>query len=271
MSENKVKTIYDQLAIYASTSRASHKEDNYLYPIHKKLILPHGDDLFDLILREIPIKKSSHVLDLGCGVGYGLLFYHKKLNCSGTGISISLKEIHLAKANAERLNAGSNCLFIQQSYDQAIDGLYDIILAVESLKHSPELKQTFQNIQKNLKPGGKLIIVEDFLQSSEDISLKHISGYQKFWALYQVYKESDYESQISLYPDLNFRYLNLSEYLVKRSSFSLWLLTTVSAMLKYLPINKFSKLAQVYLGGFYLENLYKSGNMAYKILLVEKS
>ncbi len=70
---------YDVRHIYETLSGTeSRLNPDVAYPIHKKLNFGSEsafNDLYDWIFNYINIPHSGHILDVGCGVGYGSFFY----------------------------------------------------------------------------------------------------------------------------------------------------------------------------------------------------
>ena len=47
-------------------------------------------------------------------------------------------------------------------------GRFDLIVAVESLKHSPDIDVTLARLREALRPGGRIVIVDDFFRGDDD-------------------------------------------------------------------------------------------------------
>lgn len=190
----KVEDIYNALLKFEAGKKPK------LYPIHKKLQFEKSEhfknyeDIADWIVANIQLNENSNVLDAGCGVGYVLLKLCKTFGCKGLGISLSSDEIQAAKTNANALqtNLKTPCEFKVQNFDTLKNGNFDLIIAIESIKHSTDVEQTLQVFQQNLSEHGQLIIVEDFLQASHK---KHpyTHAFSKAWHVPKVYTETEFE------------------------------------------------------------------------------
>ena len=118
----------------------------------------------DLIRRLPPVAATPHVIDLGCGVGASLCYLAARLPLRGTGITLSPVQAALA---ARRIrDAGlTECI-------QCLEGDYcdlppivdpaDLAYAIESFVHVPIAVRFFEECRRLIRPGGTLVIVDDF-------------------------------------------------------------------------------------------------------------
>jgi predicted TPR repeat methyltransferase len=81
------------------------------------------------LAAELP--SDAAVLDIGCGSGYPIAKYLSEHNFSVTGIDLSEKMIEKAKA----LNLKKASFFAADFMDWQADGLYDAVIAFDSLWH----------------------------------------------------------------------------------------------------------------------------------------
>jgi cyclopropane fatty-acyl-phospholipid synthase-like methyltransferase len=113
----------------------------------------------DLILLEIEATRSERprVLDLGCGVGASLLYLLERREVEGFGITLSREQYEIARRSQGVLF--SNGDFCRDSLPPSIDVAYGI----ESFVHASDAPLFFENVSRSLAPGGRLILVDDFL------------------------------------------------------------------------------------------------------------
>ena len=55
----------------------------------------------EVMMEAAQIKQADKVLDAGCGVGGSSIFIATVLGCAVTGITLSERQMQLAKANAK--------------------------------------------------------------------------------------------------------------------------------------------------------------------------
>ena len=131
-----------------------------------QLILTHGFDGSDT-----PI-----VWDLGCGVGASMGYLAEQLEqlvATFKGVTISSVQHQIATQNiASRSDStievyqGNFCdTPLLEKLEQA--GNPSLVYMIESFVHGTCPEQLFKNLAKALRPGGRLIICDDFLAYSE--------------------------------------------------------------------------------------------------------
>lgn len=138
----------------------------------------------DLILTELrnvaPIPK---VLDMGCGVGASLLYLAQRRAIVGEGITISpLQASHAtelfesARMNTLRCCSGNFLALPSDIHD------VDLAFSIEAFVHSPDVVGYFSQAARVVRPGGKLIVCDDFLsqRASHDPSAKEREWLQEF-------------------------------------------------------------------------------------------
>lgn len=255
MSNTAITKIYENLFQLES----GRNED--AYPIHKRLVLPNCKDIYDWLSKTYVFPKGAQVLDAGCGVGFGTILLAQQHDINITGISLSPSEIEQAKRNVHQAELQYRVGFAVQSFDELTTEYYDVIIAVESVKHSLDLNHSLQVLKNALKPGGQLIIVEDFYHLKKLNS--HAQNYIKDWALTDAFRESDY---LSVLDSKSVEWKDMTTYMTAKRTVPLYgklsLLTVGSWWRGKTSLNIY----QIFRGGIYLDLLYAGGVMSYKIL-----
>ncbi len=262
---NSVAKLYDNLFILNSK-----RKENEVYPIHKTLNYENKEikTLYSFLLKEFDISENGNLLDCGCGVGYGsLLIADEKPNLKIHGISLSGNEIELAKEASQKEGLQDRCEFKIQSFDDVPANTYDCIIAIESLKHSPDIEKTMEVLTDALRPKGKLYIIED-------VGKKPVDNFAarrqcKDWALPKICTVDDYHRVNGL---TNHCVKNMTPY-IKSPNLLLVLLRVLFGeflvLLNFLGIknNGGSKIIR---GGGYQELLYATRKIDYLILTASK-
>lgn len=112
----------------------------------------------------VDFKPGMKVLDVGCGTGSLTIAASQKLGGEGqvVGIDPSSNMVALAREKAEKEN-------VEASFQVGViekldfpDGQFDLVLSSLMMHHLPvELKEAgLQEVQRVLKPGGMVLIVE---------------------------------------------------------------------------------------------------------------
>jgi len=262
---NAVANLYDDL--FNLNSKRNKKES---YPIHKSLVYENKKikTLYDFLLAEFDIANNGYLLDCGCGVGYGsMLIAEQKFNLKVHGISLSEKEIELANNQCANRNLQDVCKFKIQSFDDVPADTYDCIIAIESLKHSPNIKKTMNALSASLRPNGKLFIIED-------VGKKPIGNFAsrrqcEDWHLPKICTVEDYQNSDKL---INKQVLNMTPFMKTPNLIYIFFRIMIAEFLvglENLGLRK-STGAKITRGGFYQELLYATDKIDYLILTASK-
>lgn len=266
----KVENIYNALFKFEVDKKPK------LYPIHKKLQFEKSEhfknyeDIADWIVANFQLSKNSNVLDAGCGVGYVLLKLCKTFGCAGLGISLSNNEIEAAITNATQLKLETPCEFKVQNFDNLQNENFDLIIAIESIKHATDVRQTLKVFQQNLSEQGQLIIVEDFLQASHK-QHPYTQAFSKAWHVPKVYTETEFEQytkQAGLQLTEN---IALSHLLIQKNKhltrLKLWATQLSSCLIK--NANQQTQL-NIYKGALIMDYFYAHQIFEYKLKVYRK-
>jgi SAM-dependent methyltransferase len=192
MSAPAVAALYDALQSYEGGRRGGGA-----YPVHKRLRLSrsrHGD-VYDWLGDRLALRSTDRVLDVGCGVGFGTIRLAERGVAGVTGLTISGRELeHAARAGARSARAES-IDFLEGSFDRLPHGPFDVIVAVESLKHSDDLRCTLGGLYGALAPGGRMVVVDDVFEG--DPSCASARSVVRDWHLATLYAEADHASALS--------------------------------------------------------------------------
>lgn len=261
--------------IYNSLFEFEEGKKKQIYPIHKKLQFEKSldfkkfTDISDWILANLELNQSSNILDAGCGVGYVLLKLCEAYKCKGLGISLSNKEIEAAKLNAQTQQLNENCLFRVQNFDDVKDETFDLVIAVESIKHSSNVKDTLVRFQQYLKEDGQILIVEDYLNPAyKNHSLTNKFSYA--WNVPIVYTENEFkdyyeQAKLSCVESIDF-----TSFIFKRNS----LLTQIKLnLLKlsnlFVSTQKKQTKLNIYKGALIMDYFYAKGIFEYKLKVLK--
>jgi SAM-dependent methyltransferase len=129
------------------------------------------DDLIADRARSLAATSSTplHLVDLGCGVGATLCYLVERLPAiRGTGVTLSPLQARIA---AERIRASGftdRVACIEADYTNLPAGLAaaDLAYAIEAFAHGPSPERFFAERRQLVRPGGLLVIVDDFRRSN---------------------------------------------------------------------------------------------------------
>ncbi|KAI0424901.1 tocopherol O-methyltransferase [Xylaria sp. FL1042] len=146
-------------------------------------------NLIKYLLEISGLPKGANVLDVGCGIGGTSRYLAKEHACSVTGITISGRQVEIAKkltrdeASANNANttadaadvypSGGNCRFVELDAEKMLqyfstDGKptahFDAVWISEALSHFPDKPLFFRSVSELLVPGksSRLVIADWF-------------------------------------------------------------------------------------------------------------
>jgi len=145
-----------------STVLRKYYEEYYNYPSEKKGgYIKLRELFFSSLLYKVflmldgdisfySIKGSGRLLDVGCNEGRGLHFYNKN-GFDAEGLEINQKAADSARRRGFVVHT-------QQMEDFHPNVLYDVVVLSNVLEHSPGPVKMLRNINRVLKPGGRVWI-----------------------------------------------------------------------------------------------------------------
>jgi 2-polyprenyl-3-methyl-5-hydroxy-6-metoxy-1,4-benzoquinol methylase len=253
-SKQDVVQLYNSL--FELEEKFKHEKN---YPIHKKLNFKNAfNDIYELIISRIDIKNKT-ILDAGCGVGFGSILLLKNGAKHVTGISISDKEIERANQGKTELNL-EEIEFKNSTFDQVEHSKYDLIICVESLKHSLNMEQSLTCLLNGLKPHGQLGIVDDFF---DGIDNQTSNAFALNWHLNFLISTKDVTCNTNGFKTT---FEDLTTFVVKKSS-----IKTTLSILFFRLFKKDSAFKKLFLGGLLLDQLYLNNQMKYQLVIISKT
>ncbi len=122
----------------------------------------------DLVGRLLELKydRPVRILDAGCGVGGTSIYLGNKFpNAKFTGITISPKQIEWATKFAKERNINKNANFLLNNYmkTEFPDEYFDGVFALESMDYAPDKRAFLKEMNRILKPGGTLVVIDPFI------------------------------------------------------------------------------------------------------------
>lgn len=174
------------------------------------------------LLTSPPSQMPPHLVDLGSGVCASLCRMAKKVPMTGTGITISPAQVALAekRIQTEGLSARVRCVegdFCALPADLAPA---DLAFAIESFVHAPDGAAFFAESAKLVRPGGYLIVCDDFLTASGRRAPRRAQGWiQRFrrgWRAGNLQTEDEARQLAERVGFVHAETLDLSTYLETR-------------------------------------------------------
>ncbi len=118
----------------------------------------------DWALRDVPVRPSDAILDIGCGGGRTV---HKLATRASEGTVFGVDYAEASVAMSRRTNAdaiASGRVRIEHGSVAALpfaERTFDLVTAVETHYYWPDLAACFGEIRRVLKPGGRFVLVAE--------------------------------------------------------------------------------------------------------------
>lgn len=176
------------------------------------------DRIAELVQRLPPSHATPHIVDLGCGVGASLCYLAKSLPVRGTGITVSPVQARLAEDRIRIAGLSDRVRCIEGDYCNLPPdiGTADVAYAIESFVHGSTPSAFFAQCARLIRPGGQLVICDDFLRLAGDAASPALERFRRGWHVHTLLGRDDlralaraagfeHESTVDLSPYLEIR------------------------------------------------------------------
>jgi cyclopropane fatty-acyl-phospholipid synthase-like methyltransferase len=131
-----------------------------------------------------PSPERLNVVDLGCGIGASLCYLAARVPVRGTGITLSPVQARFAEERIRESGFADRIRCIEGDYCDLPTGTgpADLAYAIESFSHVQDPARFFAQCRRLIRPGGLLLICDDFQRSSDEPGAAHtIERFRRGW------------------------------------------------------------------------------------------
>ena len=130
------------------------------------------EDRIAEVAQSLPVVagRPLHIVALGCGVAGSACYLAARLPVRVTGITLSPVQAGLAQTRIREAGLSDRVVCLVGDYNDLPPdvGMADLAYAIESFVHGPAPDRFFAQCGRLLKPGGVLVICDDFRRPTAD-------------------------------------------------------------------------------------------------------
>jgi SAM-dependent methyltransferase len=273
---------YEALArrVYKAASRTGVPDPAKL-AIHKPL-LPPPDGSEDLpgagsaaldawLAQKVAAQNSRHLADLGCGMGSTLIVLGGLHEAHLLGITTSPFQADIASQLVRQHGLMDRTEIRLADFEEVtLPGSIDAVLAVESTGYARDLPALARRLSEQLSVGGDLFLLDDW-RVNEGRPMGN--DYDRFLSLWGRQQIPALEELISIFTETGFTLHERVDLTAQVPPFTLLTRLRLLFLRFTLAITQSAtkrSLIAAYLGGCYLQALYKANKTAYQYLHFKK-
>lgn len=120
----------------------------------------------DEVIRALKLAPEALVADIGAGTGYFAVRFARAVPKGRVyGVDTEPDMVRYLAERAKREGVGNLTAVAAKPNDPAIPAAVDLAILVDTYHHVPDRERYFRNLQKSLKPKGRLAIIDFTLDS----------------------------------------------------------------------------------------------------------
>jgi SAM-dependent methyltransferase len=272
---------YDWLGRFQRLAGLVSRSGDSTLTVHRRLAsdrpdVPPHHVVHERLLAALPGLASPRVIDAGCGLGGTTFYLQERLGGRYDGVTLSPTQRARAESAARRRGVSESCHFHLHSFDDDLGAVAregaDLIVAIESLAHSPDPPRTIANLARALRPGGRLAIVDDVPADALSWDDPDFRAFRDGWQTEKLAREA---TLVRAFSDAGLELVrneDLTPLVLMREEGSLERRLRLSgALLRVLGRSRLGTLLGALDGGLMLERLYARGVMRYRLMVARKA
>jgi SAM-dependent methyltransferase len=223
-------------------------------------------------LRRFVAAAAPTVLDLGCGFGASLLRWcHDDQGATGIGVTPSAFQVARANEVAAAHGLAPRCRFVQQSMRDPLPlrERADAVLAIEALGHEPDLAAVLRHTFLALRPGGRLLWLEDLL-TKDAVGDPDVQALARAWRSPPLRTVAASHAALAAAGFYLVHDIDLTAQVAPAGAAALRRRAIGLALLRALPVPRLRGVVDAFAGGIHLERLYSRGLVGYRLAVAER-
>jgi SAM-dependent methyltransferase len=278
LSEAALARYYDRLSRYVGWARWIGKGGGFADQAMRRDIAPPDGSRppspavhDDLIIERLGKLKAPRVLDAGCGFGGTILRLHKAWG--GTYDGLTLSEVQRARAarEADRRGLAAACRFHVRSYDLPPAGPYDVIIGIESLVHSADLRRSLGALARVLAPAGRIVVIDDIPADDLGDDDGDLRAFRGGWMLGSLPTLGGWRDAFVAQGLAIVDQVDLTRWVLPRQTAGILRLERLNrALSATVPVPAVRAVLDSHAGGLAVERLYRRGKMAYRLMIAAR-
>jgi SAM-dependent methyltransferase len=286
ITHEQIPHFYDWLSRYVQLSNWIAYRDRFAaFTMHKSLALPgqanggrsglragleYANHRMLAVAGEIGLPIAPRVLDAGCGFGGTIFHWQQQVGGRYDGLTLSKVQVEVAERQARQRDIADACKFHLRSYDEPLQREYDAVVAIESLIHAADLKQTVGNLARALRPGGLLLVLDDMATGDLDVTRPADADLvRSHWGCPNNFPTSDdFRTAIELSGLTLIQEEDFSPLMrIRPEAFLDRQERVYSLVHRVVPLTPARTVVSAFLGGVALERLHGSGDVDYRLIV----
>jgi SAM-dependent methyltransferase len=268
---------YDRLARWTAAARYwGYGGGHESLTVHRMLADPRAGGrptvtrLHDVLLAALPASPTGHVLDAGCGLGGTMLDLAGRSTACFTGLTLSERQASIARAAVAKAELSERVSIEVGSYDYPPSGPFDLVIAIESLAHSPHPATSLGALVARLAPNGRIAIVDD-MPEAQARGTQDLALFQQGWRAPALAGAAELKAELARRGLAIAAERDLTDELRPRTLARIAQLERLNRVLyRCAPSATLRELLDSYRGGLALERLYRTARMRYRLIVAEK-
>jgi SAM-dependent methyltransferase len=271
-----VATYYERLGRWNRAARLFRYGGGHsTLTVHRALADPRAQGrptftrLHDLLLAHLSGLRNPHVLDAGCGLGGTMLALSQAIGATCIGVTLSRSQADTANAAAARLGIAAHVSALVQSFDSPPAGPFNLVVAIESLAHSPDPARSVAALANVLAPGGHFVIVDD-MPEADAVTSTDFATFTRGWQCPVVWPAANYGATFRSHGLTVLADVDLTPESRPRSHAHLNRLMGLNRLAYFFSPSPVQQVMDSHLGGLALERLTRNGLVRYRLLVARR-